>query len=368
MARSATRLGLATLATACVLAAAATGGCSSTSGPTTETGAEETGVAPAVEATSTASPTPPPTSAPPTTVPEFTASGVRYCGFVPGRSTAAVMPDEVRNRATRTPAATPTQPASASVPAETTARQLRVLEEFWSAVDRVYVYDDFRGRDWEEIGDRYRAMAEKGLADPAFHAAMGAMLGELGDEHSYFQSPAEVAAEQQTGFTGVGVLVVIPPGGRATVLSVVPESPTAEAGIRSHDLLISIDGIPVTTRADFLRLRGPEGSSISLVAQAPGGQPRTVAMRRRALSTSLPVDWCVVPGTRIGYIMIPTLLDITMTTKVRSALTGLAQDGPLEGLILDNRNNGGGLESVVKGILGFFTGRAGLHGQPGESG
>jgi carboxyl-terminal processing protease len=353
-----TRWGLATLAAGGMLAAVCASACSSGGNgnpqgdPTsTSTGVEATSTPPASTAAATAAATP-------RAVPAFTASGVRYCGFDPRRSTPAVMPAEVLNRAARTPTPTPTptQPAAASVPAETTARQIRVLNGLWNAVDRTYVDDGFRGRDWEAIGNRYRAMVQKGLADPAFHAAMNAMLGELGDEHSYFQSPQEVAAEQQTGFTGVGILVVIPPGGRATVITVIPESPAAEAGIRSHDALISIDGVPVTTRADFLRLRGPEGSSISLVVQAPGGQPRTVAMRRRALSTSLPVDWCVVPGTRVGYIMIPTLLDPTMTDKVRAALTGLAQDGPLEGLILDNRNNGGGLGSVAKGILGFFTG------------
>jgi len=64
---------------------------------------------------------------------------------------------------------------------------------------------------------------------------------------------------------------------------------------------------------------------------------------------------------RIGYIFLPTVLDQTMDDQVREALRNMTADGPLNGLILDNRMNGGGLGSVTQAILGLFA--RGLHGE-----
>jgi len=57
-------------------------------------------------------------------------------------------------------------------------------------------------------------------------------------------------------------------------------------------------------------------------------------------------------GSRIGYIFIPTFLDETIPGQIKKALQNF---GPLDGLILDNRMNGGGSSSVVYPILSYFT-------------
>jgi carboxyl-terminal processing protease len=57
-------------------------------------------------------------------------------------------------------------------------------------------------------------------------------------------------------------------------------------------------------------------------------------------------------GSHVGYLLIPTLLDKSIPGTVRQALEDF---GPLDGLILDNRVNGGGLGSVAQQFLGFFT-------------
>jgi C-terminal processing protease CtpA/Prc len=64
----------------------------------------------------------------------------------------------------------------------------------------------------------------------------------------------------------------------------------------------------------------------------------------------------MVPQTRLAYIFLPTLLDKTMDAQVREALRNMTVGGPLDGLILDNRMNGGGMGSVTQAILGFFAG------------
>jgi hypothetical protein len=63
-------------------------------------------------------------------------------------------------------------------------------------VNDVYLYPDFNGVDWSEVGDRYQALVEQGLTDADFYTAMALMIGELGDQHSHFLSPQEVAEEE----------------------------------------------------------------------------------------------------------------------------------------------------------------------------
>jgi carboxyl-terminal processing protease len=77
---------------------------------------------------------------------------------------------------------------------------------------------------------------------------------------------------------------------------------------------------------------------------------------RLRVTGGLPVDSCLVPGTRLGYVMLPSFLDETVDDQLRGALKALTADSPLDGLILDNRMNGGGLGSVAEASLGMFLG------------
>ncbi|MBZ0319918.1 MAG: PDZ domain-containing protein, partial [Anaerolineae bacterium] len=286
---------------------------------------------------------------------------VRNCLYVPGLSIPATMPEEVIATASPTPLPTSTLPSTTPVDAATTAQQLEVLNGVWNAVNDHYVYADFRGRDWATIGATYQAIVEGGLSDEAFYRLMGAMINELGDEHSYFQSPAQVAQEAETlargnDFVGIGALFSpIPPGDTATILSVFPNSPAAEAGLLPHDVLLAVDGGPIRDEAGISRTRGPEGSIVTLTIQRAGTVPHEITITRRRVMGSLPIDFCLIPDTRIGYIFFPTFFDESIADQTRAALVAMTADGPLDGLILDNRMNGGGLGSVASAVLGFFT-------------
>jgi carboxyl-terminal processing protease len=297
----------------------------------------------------------------PTSTPPTNAQGVRYCSYVPGKSQPATMPPEVINPPPPAPVPSPAPPGQTTVPEATTQRQVRVLNAIKDTVTTTYVYPDYRGKDWAAITTRYLAMVNRGLSDGDFAKAMKLMIGELGDQHSYYMSPQEVAdeaARQAAGehFVGIGVLGVPVAGTHVgTIVAVFPNSPAAEAGLRPHDLFLEVDGLPYLDDANAPRSRGPEGSSFSLKFQRPGDTPRTITITRRTVSGFTPVDYCLVPGTRIAYIMLPTFLDQNVDDQVRAALIKLTADGPLTGVVLDNRMNGGGSSTVVVPILGFFT-------------
>lgn len=306
------------------------------------------------------------TALPPFDTPTFTASGVRLCAYVPGVSVSAQMPVEVVNAPTPTPFPTATPPPVTQVDADITARQLRVFRDLWRTVNDVYVYPDFRGHDWRAIGDRYEALIQAGLTDDDFYAAMQAMIDELGDEHSQFQSPAMVAQEEadlagQYDFVGIGAMVTnLLDVQQAVIISVFPDSPAAQAGLRPHDLILDVDGGPILDDAGNSRTLGPEGTTVSLTVQRPGMPPVDLTLTRRHITGQLPIDYCLVPDTRIGYIFFPTFFDETIPDQVRQALEAMTADGPLAGLILDNRQNGGGVADVADAIMGLFA--SGLQG------
>jgi hypothetical protein len=125
-------------------------------------------------------------------------------GTPPATPTPTLRPALPLATVTLSPSATPAEADSTPVVAftpviasETTARQIRVFTELWETVRDTYVYTDFHGLDWEAVYLRYRAPIDAGVADETFYQAMREMVNELGEEHSVFYSPEEVAEEEQ---------------------------------------------------------------------------------------------------------------------------------------------------------------------------
>jgi carboxyl-terminal processing protease len=287
--------------------------------------------------------------------------------------TPAYIPPECQNRALATlPAATtiaePTQSLETN-PQLSKAKQLKVFDELTSTISKVYLYSDYNGLDWAGTVAKYRAKIEGGLDTETFYAEMGNLVIALGDDHSHFESPAEVAASNaelagKVDYVGIGTLVdPLLEKGHFTILSVFPGSAAEHSGLKPHDSLIAVDGIPLIENGKpySQRMRGPECSAARVTVQSPGGKPRDILLVRFKVTASLPIDARLVPttdGSRIGYIFIPTFFDETMPGQIDKALRAF---GPLDGLILDNRMNGGGASNVVEPILSRFA--SGTFGQ-----
>jgi C-terminal peptidase prc len=245
--------------------------------------------------------------------------------------------------------------------------QLGVFDDLTGVVDEVYVYPDFNGRDWEEIKARYRSRVEAGLDTETFYLEMYAMIEELGDEHSYYLSPQDVKSSEaelrgENEYVGVGIYS-IPDEERQTftVISTFPNSPAEHAGIRPHDRIIAVDGVPLEINEHTSnRVRGPQCSAVVLTVQYPGEAPRDLLLIRSPITGGLNIVTQLVPtadGSKIGYIFIPTFFDETIPPQIEQALNDF---GPLDGLILDVRLNGGGSSSVVDPIFEHFvSGRLG---------
>jgi carboxyl-terminal processing protease len=241
--------------------------------------------------------------------------------------------------------------------------QMRIFDELTSPIPSLYVYPDLNGLDWPATISKYQTKIESGLNTETFYIEMQNLITELGDEHSQYLSPVEVtASSEQLGgkndYVGIGV-VILPmlEKSRLSIILVFPGSTADHAGLKPHDSLLAVDGIPLVENGISYpqRVRGPVCSAAVFTVQSPGESPRSVIMVRSAITSSLPIIARLIPtqdGSRIGYIFLPSFYDETFPGQVKQALE---QFGQLDGLILDNRMNSGGSSDVVEPILGYFT-------------
>jgi carboxyl-terminal processing protease len=127
-----------------------------------------------------------------------------------------------------------------------------------------------------------------------------------------------------------------------------------------HDNILAVDGQPVINDEGTRRnlLPGPEGTTINVTVQSPGGEPRTFPITRRRVGGVLPVPYSVLTtpqGKRIGYIFMYSFTDTTMDDSIAQALNVMSTEAPLDGLILDNRYNLGGASDVLLDTMNYFT-------------
>jgi C-terminal peptidase prc len=256
------------------------------------------------------------------------------------------------------------QPTPTNIPLQT---QLLIFEDLWSIVNDTYVYPDFNGLDWNIIHEKYRQIISAGLTDQEFYTQITKLIYSLGDDHSYFLDPQQVADQEAKyqgnhDYIGIGIMVsAVPERQRAVIISVIPGSPAEAAGLQPRDSILSAGGIPILDENGYLRdiVRGPQGTTIDVSVQTPGELPRLLNLTRQRINGSYPVVHQVIitpDGKRIGYIFLVTFMDGTVDEQVAQALKEMNADAPLDGLILDNRMNGGGSSLVLEPMLGYFSG------------
>jgi carboxyl-terminal processing protease len=249
--------------------------------------------------------------------------------------------------------------------------QRGILADLWTVVFENYLYPDFNGADWQEARREQTGWIDAGISMDDFYLSLKKMVASLGDDHSTYLTPEQAVVEDAKyagtqGFAGVGVyLVPFPERQRASLLAVVPGGAAEEAGLKPRDSILLVDGESILDENGKLRplLRGPEGTLLEVVVQSPGEAERVLVMNRRRISGPLPLPHTVLEapdGRRFGYILLISFGDSTIPSRLQQLLSSMNEDWMLDGIILDNRFNEGGADTVLKGVLSIFTG--GLQG------
>lgn len=207
----------------------------------------------------------------------------------------------------------------------------------------------------EEFIDRDRLSATE-----MERAGIEGLLEYLGDPYTTYLSPERYAAfdlslqGEEPDFEGIGASVT-EAGGQIVVLGSLPGSPAFHAGLMPGDVLVSVDGMGIeslTLEETVALIRGPKGTEVVLgVSRAGISRPIEVPIVRDTISVSS-IHAHILPSG-FGYIRLSSF-DATTALDLQTALADLRALGA-GGLVLDLRNNGGGLVNAAVSVVSEFV-------------
>lgn len=214
--------------------------------------------------------------------------------------------------------------------------EIQTFAEVFERIKRAYV---------EEVDDR-----------TLLRNAMRGMLSEL-DPHSAYLDANEYQSlreSTQGEFGGIGIEVGTE-NGQLMVITPIDDTPASRAGLLSRDIIIAIDGTPtdnLSLQEAVNLMRGEPGSQLRLsILRAGEDSPRDLTLTREVIRSESVRHETLEPG--YGYLRISQFQSRT-PEQARRALERMAREQPLEGLILDLRNNPGGVLQAAVGVADLF--------------
>jgi carboxyl-terminal processing protease len=198
-----------------------------------------------------------------------------------------------------------------------------------------------------------------------YQAAINGMLQTLSDSGTFYVDPITIAtSEGPSGtFEGIGASVSTEEG-RIIITAPIEDTPASRAGIRAGDQILEVDGESTegwSTEKAVLRIRGPKGTTVTLLIRHEDGSEETYELTRDEIEvasvTTTPPGGVLEDGagnqiTDVGYIYIREFNQPTLD-EFRDAMDEVIASGA-RGLVLDMRNNPGGLLSTTVEIADEF--------------
>ena len=217
--------------------------------------------------------------------------------------------------------------------------ELRAFADVFNAIKQGYV---------EPVEDR-----------ELINHAISGMLSGLDPHSAYLDADAfkDLREGTQGEFGGLGIEVGMEDG-FVKVVSPIEDTPAFRAGVLAGDLIIKLDDTPVKgmSLSDAVkRMRGRPNTSITLTIMREGETgPLEVRITREIIRVQSVRSRIVEPG--FGYLRVAQFQENTAESVV-DHLNRLMTDGPLDGLVLDLRNDPGGLLHGAVGVSAAFLPR-----------
>ncbi len=228
---------------------------------------------------------------------------------------------------------------SNKIPPEAEAN-FSLMAEAWNSIERVYV-------DRKAINSQHMT-----------YGAITGMVDSLGDTgHSRFLTPQMLKQERNLTrgrFEGIGAEVQMK-NGQLVIVAPIDGSPAQKAGLKPGDIILKVDdkdvsGLPLDQAVD--RILGPAGTRVKLTILDPKTTSTKDITLIRASITVRSITWHLLPGTSSADLRIATFSKGS-SEDLRKALLTAEKEG-ITGLILDLRNNPGGLFDEAISVASQF--------------
>ena len=185
--------------------------------------------------------------------------------------------------------------------------------------------------------------------------AIQGMVGSL-DPHSALLTPEaykELQIDTHGEFTGIGIHVTMRDN-LVTVISPIDGTPAYKAGIKAGDKIIKVDGTPTEDLRDAVkRMRGPKGTEVMITIIRQGEpQPLDFTLVRDVIPIHSVKATQLQPG--YGYVWVTHFRENTYDDLVTALEKLESQSPPLKGLVLDMRDNPGGVLDQAIRISDLF--------------
>jgi carboxyl-terminal processing protease len=196
-------------------------------------------------------------------------------------------------------------------------------------------------------------------SDELVYRALEGMADSL-DKHTRYLDPeayAELQQNSEGAYSGIGVEVEPDPAGGMRVVKVIPRGPAELAGVLLGDRVLTVDQVDILTmpfRDAVALVRGPRGEPVSLGIERQGSPERITLMvtRDEVHAAAVTGEW-VEPG--LAYVRLEQFRRHS-GQEFAAVLSDLQSKGPLTGLVLDLRDNPGGLlDEAVKVVDAFVS-------------
>lgn len=230
----------------------------------------------------------------------------------------------------------------------------------WSLIKDNYYDQKFNGQSWQRWEHRYDGKLK---SQEDAHKGIETMLASLGDPYTRFlneESFGEEKQQIQAKLCGVGMQLGMNKEHKVVVIAPIPNTPADRAGMLPGDEIVEVDSKAVKGQSldeVVKQIRGDKDTKVTItfLRKAQGGTLKkdSVNLVRAEIPIKSVETSQMLPGD-IGYIRLSTFISQKANDEMKSALKQLTG---AKGLIVDLRNNPGGLLANAIDIANMFLDR-----------
>lgn len=220
-----------------------------------------------------------------------------------------------------------------------------LYDKAWRLIDTKYVDDTQNQQNWNRWRHKYDTVIKD---EEDAYVAIGTMVDSLGDVYTKFLTPKEYKEESESiqgSLKGIGVQIGVRDG-KLLVIAPLEDTPGERAGLKSEDEILEINGQStkgITVDAAAEKIRGPEGTKVTLLIKRKGEPLKTYTITRETIelkSVSTKAPKLGKLDDNIGYIRLSSFISRNAATEFQNALNQMKTK---DGIIIDLRSNPGGL-------------------------